>query len=196
MKSHSSKDALQHLPAWRPLLSSRAIRCGLVTGGLIPFVLLFQYGHLYSEPINYIRQASISQETKANEAIHNSTLGVCSSSHLPNLPRPILQPNYNLLVICFFWFEKIFVVSLSERSDQRDGTTLQAAVSGISIEFIDGRKGQDIPDKALPYGVDREKFPLNSLGCWRGHMDAVQRYAFRNSPLLSPTLHPSSPLRS
>lgn len=73
--------------------------------------------------------------------------------------------------------------------------TLQAAVSGMSIEFIDGRNGHDIPDKALPNGVDRTKFPPNPLGCWRGHMDAVQRYTFHTSPLpsLSPYARSSSP---
>lgn len=68
----------------------------------------------------------------------------------------------------------MFVVGLPERSDRRDGMTLQAAVSDIDIEFIDGVRGTEIPDKAVPTSKDHGRPPDPVLGAWRGHMNAIR----------------------
>lgn len=72
-------------------------------------------------------------------------------------------------------FEKIFVVGLPERSDKRDALALTAALTGFHVEWVDGVKGESIPDKAVPFGVDRHALMESNLGSWRGHMNAVRR---------------------
>ncbi len=72
-------------------------------------------------------------------------------------------------------FSKIFVVGLPERSDKRDAIALASALTGFRVEWIDGVKGEQIPDKAVPFGIDREKLWNTNLGSWRGHMTAVRR---------------------
>jgi len=52
-------------------------------------------------------------------------------------------------------FEKVFVVGLLERDDKRDTWTLTSSLTVFKIDWIDGVRGQTIPDKALPFGVDR-----------------------------------------
>jgi hypothetical protein len=52
---------------------------------------------------------------------------------------------------------------------------LQAALSGIQIEFIDGVMGKDVPDKALPKSSpDYQRPPDPVIGSWRAHMNAVR----------------------
>lgn len=66
------------------------------------------------------------------------------------------------------------MVGLPDRSDRRDGMALQAAVSDIEIEFIDGIRGPQIPDKAVPIPKDHDRPPDPVLGAWRGHMNAIR----------------------
>ncbi len=72
-------------------------------------------------------------------------------------------------------FGKIFVVGLAERTDKRDAIALTAALTGFDVEWVDGVRGQSVPDKALPFGVDRKKLAETNLGSWRAHMNAVRR---------------------
>ena len=75
-------------------------------------------------------------------------------------------------------FSKIFVVGLPERTDKRDALTLTSSLTGFHVDFIDGVRSDTVPDKALPYGItDRKAFLETNIGSWRGHMNAVQRYA-------------------
>lgn len=77
-------------------------------------------------------------------------------------------------------FSKVFVVGLPERSDKRDAIALTSAATGFHVEFVDGIKGDAIPDKAVPFGIDRKEYWESNLGSWRGHMDAIRRYGYRN----------------
>lgn len=72
-------------------------------------------------------------------------------------------------------FGKVFVVGLPERTDKRDAMALTSSLTGFDVEWVDGWHGQDIPDKAVPFGVDRGLMMETNLGSWRGHMDAVRR---------------------
>lgn len=72
-------------------------------------------------------------------------------------------------------FGKVFVVGLPERTDKRDAISLSAALTGFDIEWVDGVRGEAIPDKAVPFGVDRKKLMETNLGSWRGHMNAIRR---------------------
>lgn len=47
------------------------------------------------------------------------------------------------------------MVGLPERSDKRDALALTSSLTGFKIDWIDGVRGQTIPDKALPFGVNR-----------------------------------------
>ncbi|CAN8096967.1 unnamed protein product [Discula destructiva] len=77
-------------------------------------------------------------------------------------------------------FGDIFVVSLPSRTDHRDGMTLQAALSGLHINFIDGVLGKDVPDKAIPTSPHHGRMGDPSIGSWRGHMNAIQEIVKRN----------------
>jgi hypothetical protein len=77
-------------------------------------------------------------------------------------------------------FQKIFVVSLPERSDKRDALTLASTLTGFNLDWIPGVRGDTIPDKAVPFGVDRKKLMETNLGSWRGHMNAVRRMVEEN----------------
>ncbi|TEY47668.1 hypothetical protein BOTCAL_0302g00160 [Botryotinia calthae] len=79
-----------------------------------------------------------------------------------------------------FGFQKIFAVSLPERSDKRDALTLISSLTGFNIEWVDGVKGEAVSDKAVPYGADRVKLWESNLGSWRGHMNAVRRIVEQN----------------
>ncbi|KAI0895039.1 glycosyltransferase family 25 protein [Annulohypoxylon nitens] len=72
-------------------------------------------------------------------------------------------------------FENIFVVGLPERTDKRDAIALATSLTGFRVEWVDGVRGETIPDKAVPFGTDREKLWETNLGSWRGHMNAVRK---------------------
>ncbi|KAK4238965.1 glycosyltransferase [Achaetomium macrosporum] len=77
-------------------------------------------------------------------------------------------------------FEKIFVVGLPSRTDRRDGMVLQAALSNMEIEFVDGVMGSEVPDKAIPMAKGRERLKDASIGSWRAHMNAIREVVHRN----------------
>jgi len=116
---------------------------------LFTILLVFQQSGNDVEDIRdfLISRASQAQKSFMRDSIRNSTLG----------------------------FEKIFVIGLKERSDKRDALALMASVTGVKLEWIEGVKGADVPDKALPLGWDREKMSDSNLGSWRGHMEAIKR---------------------
>ena len=59
--------------------------------------------------------------------------------------------------------------------------SLQAALSNMDIEFIDGVAGKTIPDKAVPMVKGQQRPRDASIGSWRAHMNAIQEYANRPS---------------
>ncbi|KAH8753601.1 glycosyltransferase family 25 protein [Diaporthe sp. PMI_573] len=77
-------------------------------------------------------------------------------------------------------FGKVFVVGLPERTDKRDALSLSAALTGFDFEWVDGVRGETIPDKAVPFGIDRKKLMETNLGSWRGHMNAIRRVVEQN----------------
>lgn len=71
-------------------------------------------------------------------------------------------------------FEKVFAIGLRERSDKRDALALMSSLVGFDIEWVDGVRGESVPDKAVPFGTDRKLLWENNLGSWRSHMNAVR----------------------
>jgi hypothetical protein len=41
-------------------------------------------------------------------------------------------------------------LGLKERSDKRDAMVLASSLTGFDVEFIDGVRGEEVVDKALP----------------------------------------------
>ncbi|KAI0125494.1 glycosyltransferase family 25 protein [Xylariales sp. AK1849] len=72
-------------------------------------------------------------------------------------------------------FDKVFVLSLPERSDKRDALSLMSALTGFSLSWIDAVRGSDVVDKALPFGWDREHLRDSNLGSWRAHVNAMRK---------------------
>ena len=72
-------------------------------------------------------------------------------------------------------FEKVFVISLPERTDKRDAITLMCAVSNITFEWSDGVKMDEMVSKAIPYGIHMENVHDNFVSNWRTHMNAVHQ---------------------
>ncbi|KAK6542901.1 hypothetical protein TWF694_006840 [Orbilia ellipsospora] len=72
-------------------------------------------------------------------------------------------------------FGAIILISLKIRTDRQDAVSLIASEAGIKItHVIDAVKGEDIHQKAYPYGTARTDLPLPYLGSWRSHMDAFK----------------------
>ncbi|EFE39092.1 LPS glycosyltransferase, putative [Trichophyton verrucosum HKI 0517] len=70
-------------------------------------------------------------------------------------------------------FERIYVVNLPSRTDRRDAIVLLAAVSGIKLHWVDGIRGENVVDKALPPPATHQYFKAANIGSWRGHLDAL-----------------------
>ncbi|KAH8659895.1 hypothetical protein BX600DRAFT_513555 [Xylariales sp. PMI_506] len=71
-------------------------------------------------------------------------------------------------------FQQVFAIGLPERSDKRDALALMSALTGFKITWLDGVRGKDVADKALPLGWDRKTMHDNNLGSWRGHINAIR----------------------
>ncbi|RDW79934.1 hypothetical protein BP6252_04572 [Coleophoma cylindrospora] len=77
-------------------------------------------------------------------------------------------------------FEKVLVIGLKDRSDKKDAITLQSSLTGFGVEWIEGIRGDEVSDKAIPMGMDRKILSANNIGSWRGHMNAVRSVIERN----------------
>lgn len=71
-------------------------------------------------------------------------------------------------------FSNVFVVGLPERSDKRDAMALASTLTGFNLHWVDGIRGESIPNKAVPFRVDRERLMETNLGSWRGHMNTIR----------------------
>jgi len=97
--------------------------------------------------------------------INNKTLGV-----------RITRPSDGLLLThSRSQFQQILVVNMPERIYQRDSMILAAALSGISVDFVDGVRGEAVTGREIPPDSDPRKFlPDGAIGCWRGHVNALK----------------------
>lgn len=81
-----------------------------------------------------------------DEAVHNETLG----------------------------FQEIFVINLPERTDKRDAMSLVSALTDIKLTWTSAIRGSNVPDKALPLGVDRKGWRDGGIGSWRSQMNVIR----------------------
>lgn len=69
-------------------------------------------------------------------------------------------------------FQKIFVIGLPARTDHRDSMSLAAALTGLSIEYVDGVTSVD--NKTLPPGGVEKGLNEGSIFGWRAHMNVLR----------------------
>jgi GR25 family glycosyltransferase involved in LPS biosynthesis len=80
----------------------------------------------------------------------------------------------------------VFVINLKDRHDKLDAVQLAASLTGIHVDVIEGVRGADISNKALPpKGVPdqehRHEAGFNNIaGCWRSHISFAQRIVSEN----------------
>lgn len=75
-------------------------------------------------------------------------------------------------------FQKVLVLHLPSRSDKRDALALASALTGFGpVEYVEGVRGDTVPDKALPPGGAgvRKTGGNGYVGSWRGHMNAIRK---------------------
>jgi hypothetical protein len=111
-------------------------------------------------------------DTVANVDAVKKASAVANSDFLANVD---VAGNINAVANRTLGFTKVFVIGLPERTDKRDALALTSAVTGFSVDFIDGIKGESVSNKAVPLGVDRQVLMETNLGSWRGHMNAIRR---------------------
>ncbi|KAJ9643832.1 hypothetical protein H2204_001977 [Knufia peltigerae] len=61
--------------------------------------------------------------------------------------------------------------------ERRDNIAVQASLSNIDMEFVDGVPGDLVDKKSLPWTMDQEPAVV---GCWRAHMDVLQMIVAEN----------------
>lgn len=71
-------------------------------------------------------------------------------------------------------FQKIFVINLPERTDKRDALSLVSALTNIKLTWTSAIRGSNVPDKALPLGVDRKGWRDGGIGSWRSQMNVIR----------------------
>ncbi|KAK8064441.1 glycosyltransferase family 25 protein, partial [Apiospora phragmitis] len=77
-------------------------------------------------------------------------------------------------------FEKVFVINLPDRTDKRDALSLVSTLTGIKLDWVRAIRGVDVPDKALPLGVDRQGWRDGGIGSWRSQMNAIRTMVEEN----------------
>ncbi|KAH7336278.1 hypothetical protein BKA65DRAFT_563288 [Rhexocercosporidium sp. MPI-PUGE-AT-0058] len=79
-------------------------------------------------------------------------------------------------------FQKIFVINMPSRTDRRDAISLAAAVSDLTVDFIEGVGGDSIPEAAFPPEGSRESIKLSKgiKGSWRSHMNILHEIVHQN----------------
>ena len=101
--------------------------------------LSYLKGHHYNYNIN--PAVGFKSPKDSVKDVDNSTLGVRYS---PNLPP-------HLLLTCLaLQFQKVFVLNLAERPDKLDAFALASTLTGFTAEIIQGVRGEEVVNKALP----------------------------------------------
>ena len=156
----------------------------LVISICLSFSLLVKLGNKPAfRPVSWTFETVPEYGLKSLENIQNSTLGVRCGGQESQLDLTLIHP---------WQFEKILALNLPERGDKRDALSLAASLTNITIDYVDGVKGESVVNKSLPLGQERRKFPEPMLGSWRAHMNAIRTYVTSRSNLDSPTNGKSS----
>jgi hypothetical protein len=115
----------------------------------------------------YLPLSSLASPTIATfeSRIDNQTLGVSRHSR---------WLKYNLLIL--YQFEKIFVLNVPTRPDQKDILTVVASVLNLKLDFWAASSGDSVPDKGLPDGA--QDLPSGARGELISQMSIYQQYVY------------------
>lgn len=58
-------------------------------------------------------------------------------------------------------FQKLFAISLPQRTDRHDALTLVSVLSGLEIEVAPGIRGEDVLTKTIPRVSEQSQWPRN-----------------------------------
>lgn len=72
-------------------------------------------------------------------------------------------------------FEKIFAIGMPDRTDRKDTVVVAASYTGLRVDWIPGVAWESITPKARPTKWKIEKGYEPALGCWRAHLNVMQR---------------------
>ncbi|KIX97765.1 uncharacterized protein Z520_06543 [Fonsecaea multimorphosa CBS 102226] len=72
-------------------------------------------------------------------------------------------------------FQRVFVINLPQRTDKKDLTTMASSFAGFEVDYIPGVKAEDVSEKAAPSNWDHDAQNPGVLGCWRAHMNILQK---------------------
>jgi len=145
-------------------------KLSLVIIGVITVILLTQY----IIPATFRPSLPSYNDLKTPISQYTSALTGSNPSPAPQINHNESASNSTL------GFERVFAIGLKERTDKRDAVALTSSLLGFNVDWIDGVRGESIPDKAVPFGTDRKKLWENNLGSWRGHMNAVREIIEKN----------------
>ncbi|KAL3428414.1 glycosyltransferase family 25 protein [Phlyctema vagabunda] len=93
-----------------------------------------------------------------------------STYRYPSSPSPLLVAQNSTL-----GFGAIILISLPERTDRRDAVSLIASTSNITVTHtVAAVRGENILEKAKPYGKAIAELDDGHWGSWRSHLDALK----------------------
>jgi hypothetical protein len=69
-------------------------------------------------------------------------------------------------------FEKILIIGLPSRTDRRDAMSLATALTGLSVEYVDGVSS--VENRTLPPGGVERQLNQGSIFGWRAHMNVLR----------------------
>lgn len=106
-------------------------------------------------------------------SIQSNSIPSKQENHAPSRPEPAEvqgDPVHNETL----GFQKIFVINLPERTDKRDALSLVSVLTNIKLTWTSAIRGSNVPDKALPLGVDRKGWRDGGIGSWRSQMNVIR----------------------
>lgn len=132
--------------------------------GLYIAVSIVAFIALIATYINFPRltPAALSSTRSNDLSINNRTLGVSS----------MVDYSTRDLLLISTKFQKIFVLNMQTRVDQKDILTVVASVMDLDFHFWMASTPDSIPDKALPDGA--ETFSGGPRGEWISQMSIYQ----------------------
>lgn len=77
-------------------------------------------------------------------------------------------------------FGAIYVINLPTRSDRRDALALMSSMTDLKLDYIEGKPGSEVLDKALPPPASHTSQRSGNIGSWRSHLDAVRAVVENN----------------
>lgn len=123
-------------------------------------------------------QVEVAQLSKAKQAF---SFSIKSSSIPSDKPTPASVQTKSEIEIHgdpihneTLGFQKVFVINLPERTDKRDALSLASVLTDVKLTWTSAIRGSNVPDKALPLGVDRMTWRDGGIGSWRSQMNVIR----------------------